>query len=54
MTMRVSPYPAFTSTSTGYASMPLTAAEQTFANMGEVLTEMGPKRNLESEPPKRS
>src|SRR5262245_10031020 len=44
ITMMVSPYPAFTSTSIGYASMPLTAAEQTLANiatthMREIRTE---------------
>jgi hypothetical protein len=33
MTINVSPNPALTSTSTGYASMPLTAAEQTLANI---------------------
>jgi hypothetical protein len=33
MTIKVSPNPALTSTSTEYASMPLTAAEQTLANM---------------------
>jgi hypothetical protein len=43
----VSWYPVFTSTSTGSVSMPLTAAEQALANMREVLTEMGQKRNRE-------
>jgi hypothetical protein len=33
ITMIVPPYPAFTSTSTGYAWMPFTAAEQTLANL---------------------
>ena len=33
MTISVSPQPALTSTSTGYASMPLSAAEQTLANI---------------------
>ncbi len=33
ITMIVSPYPALTSASTGYASLHLTAAEQTLANM---------------------
>ena len=33
MTMTVSPQPALTSTSTGYASIPLTAAEHTLANI---------------------
>jgi hypothetical protein len=33
MTINVSPNPALTSTSTGYASMPLTAAEQTLADI---------------------
>ena len=37
MTMRVSPYPALTSTSTGYASIPFTAAEQTFESMAGSL-----------------
>src|ERR1017187_4432351 len=36
MTISVSPQPALTSTSTGYASMPLSAAEQTLANMGKL------------------
>jgi len=31
----------------GYASMPLTAAEQTLANRDGVLTETGQKRNRE-------
>src|SRR3954467_466735 len=33
MTMTLSPQPAFTSTSTGNASIPLTAAEHTLANI---------------------
>ena len=33
MTMIVSEYPTFTSTSTAYASTPLTAAEHTLASM---------------------
>src|SRR6185437_12216087 len=33
ITILVSPQPAFTSTSMGYASMPLTAAEQTLDNI---------------------
>ena len=37
MTISVSPQPALTSTSTGYASMPLSAAEQTLANMARLL-----------------
>ena len=45
MTMMVSPYPAFTSTSTGYASMPFTAAEQTLANVGRVMGQTGSKGN---------
>src|SRR5262245_57423903 len=36
MTTTVSPHPALTSTSIGYASMPLTAAEQTLASMGDL------------------
>jgi hypothetical protein len=32
ITIMASPYPALTSASTGYASMPLTAAEQTLTN----------------------
>jgi len=45
ITMLVSPYLALTSTSPGYASMPLTAAEPTLANRGEVLTETRERRN---------
>src|SRR5580704_965786 len=45
MTMNVSPQPAFTSTSTGYASMPLTAAEQTLDNMADVMGKRMRKRN---------
>jgi hypothetical protein len=41
----VSPYPAFTSTSTGYASMPLAAPEQTLANMGRGSRDSGRKCN---------
>ncbi len=42
-TMVVSPSPALTSTSTGYASIPLTAAEQTLANLRQVFTQAGQK-----------
>jgi hypothetical protein len=35
----VSPQPELTSTSTGNASMPLTAADHTLANMGWMLVE---------------
>ena len=55
MTMTVSPQPALTSTSTGYASMPLTAAEQTLESMGElwprlVLSAMRLSQSKEKEP----
>ncbi len=48
--MIVSPYPAFTLTPTGYASMPLTAAEQTLANMAGVMGQGRQKRNADVEP----
>src|SRR5205814_1643401 len=47
MTIIVSPYPALTSTSTGYASMPLTAAEQTLANTEGFMWETGGKFKLD-------
>jgi hypothetical protein len=39
--IRVSPQPALTSTSTGYASIPLTAAEQSLANMDQLFVGYG-------------
>ncbi len=49
MTMMVSPQPALTSTSTGCASMPLTAADRTLANvpapMRLVMGKLPPERN---------
>jgi DNA-directed RNA polymerase specialized sigma24 family protein len=47
LTMSVSPYPALTSTPTGYASLPLTAAEQPLANVSQVMGEARPKCNPE-------
>ena len=41
VTMIVSPYPEFASTSAGYASRPLRAAEWTLANMAGVLRRCG-------------
>jgi len=46
MTMTVSPQPAFTSTSTKYASMPMTAAEQTLANMATFMIERSKNINM--------
>src|SRR5690349_17183001 len=43
--MIVSPYPAFTSTSIGYASIPFTAAEQTLANIATDMRQTGTEFN---------
>src|SRR5208282_4898280 len=45
MTTTVSPHPELTSTSTGKASMPLTAADKTRASMALILGEPRPKGN---------
>src|SRR5436190_21363965 len=49
ITMSVSPQPTLTSTSTGNAWMPWTAAEQTRANMGRMVRKEGRRRNSEKE-----